>query len=222
MKKYALLLAGGRGSRMKAELPKQFLEVKGKTVLEHTLEKFKKSLPKLDIIIVLPEFELKRWKEISKDTPYQNLKVAIGGRNRFQSVQAGLSLIPDNSLVAIHDGVRPMVRISTIQNAFKKAEEFGACIPLLKIKDSIRKGNQNDFTPVNRDEFRLVQTPQCFQSQLIKKAYAEQKDQSHFTDDASVFEANGGKLTFIEGNPENIKITYPHDLKVADALLSRS
>lgn len=214
MKKYVLILAGGRGSRMKSETPKQFIKINEKTVLEHTIEKFQSALPEAKIILVLPHDQLKRWEKISRGTPLQNLITTIGGSSRFQSVRNGLQFVPDDVLLAIHDGVRPLVSPQTIENVFHAAAKFGACIPLVPLKESLRKNTKENFKAVDRSEYRLVQTPQCFQSKLIKEAYSQQNDRAFFTDDASVYEAKGGKLSFVDGNEENIKLTHAFELKI--------
>ena len=201
---------------MGTEVPKQFLPLNGKAIILHTIEKFKQALPLVELVLVLPEDEFERWKNMSKDGSFTTIRVAKGGENRFESVKSGLSLVPDDSVVAIHDGVRPFVSIETIQRVFKLAKEKNSAIPVVKLKDSIREIKAGFSRSVDRTNYRLVQTPQCFNTTLLKRAY-EQDYRSSFTDDASVYEALGGKIHLVEGNSENVKITSFEDLKIAEA-----
>ena len=154
---------------------------------------------------------------LTKESPYAEIEIAIGGKSRFDSVKAGLELI-DEGLVAVHDAVRPLVSKKTIQNAFKTAAEKDSAIPVSPLKDSIRKVEGENSKSLNRSEYVLVQTPQCFKFSLLKEAYNQEFSDS-FTDDASVFEAAGNAVAIFEGNTSNIKITSPEDLKVAEVLL---
>jgi len=218
-KEQVIIVAGGFGKRMHSELPKQFLNVAGKPLLMFTLEKFRKYSGSVEIILVLPEPFFDFWKSMVKRYNFQiQHYLQEGGKERFFSVKNGLKLVSDNSVVAIHDGVRPLVDISTIRNVFKVASEKGNAIPAISVNQSMRiiNGPENQF--VNRDKYRLIQTPQGFRGEIIKKAY-EQKFQKNFTDDAAVVEALGEKINLVRGNIENIKITRPSDLKIAGALL---
>lgn len=202
---------------MGSEIPKQFLLLNGKAIILNTIDKFKQALPQARLVLVLPKAEVQRWNALAKDTPYAEIEIAIGGQNRFDSVKAGLELI-DEGLVAVHDAVRPLVSKKTIQNAFKTAAEKNSAIPVSPLKDSIRKVEGENSKSLNRSEYVLVQTPQCFKFSLLKEAYNQEFSDS-FTDDASVFEAAGNAVAIFEGNTSNIKITSPEDLKVAEVLL---
>lgn len=202
---------------MGTKIPKQFLLLNGKAIILHTIDKFKQALPQARLVLVLPKDEIQRWNDLVKDTPYAEIEIAIGGKNRFDSVKAGLELI-NEGLVAVHDAVRPLVSEKTIQNAFKTAAKEGSAIPVTPLKDSIRKVEGGNSKSLNRSEYVLVQTPQCFRVALLKEAYNQDFSDS-FTDDASVFEAAGNAVAIFDGNASNIKITSPEDLKVAAALI---
>lgn len=204
---------------MHAEIPKQFLNVSGKPILFHTMECFYKYSNEIEIILVLPEPFIDFWNSLSKKYDLNiDHQIELGGNTRFQSVKNGLKKITNSSLVAIQDGVRPLVSKNTLNRVFKKAEETGNAIPIVKINESVRRLEEDNSYPVNRREYRLIQTPQCFHSELIKRAY-EQEYSDAFTDDATVVEALGVKINLVEGNTENIKITRPGDMKIAEALL---
>lgn len=215
MKRQVIIVAGGSGSRMGSEIPKQFLQVKGKAILLHTLERFAEVLSTENIILVLPKSEMERWVALSSGTCFENLKVAYGGATRFDSVKSGLRLVDSDSVVGVHDSVRPFVSVETINTCFKTAKEKGSAIPVVELKDSIRRVFVGTSRAQNRSGFRLVQTPQCFRADKLKSAY-EQEFSSEFTDDASVYEADRNKVVLVEGNTENIKLTTPEDLKIAE------
>lgn len=220
-KEYALIVAGGSGSRMKTDIPKQFLYLKEKPVLMHTLEKFYRYSNSITLILVLPEQQITYWEGLCKkhsfNIPHQ---IVYGGDTRFQSVKNGLAVIDEaNSLVAIHDGVRPLISLEIIAQSFKVAQDMGTGIASVPLKDSIRLIEKDQNKAMNRANFRIVQTPQTFRTELIKKAF-EAKEQTFFTDDASVAEFSGFKIVLIDGNYENIKITTPEDLLVAEALMN--
>lgn len=219
LKKYVIIVAGGSGSRMKSSLPKQFIPVGEKPILMHTIEVFRNCIEDIGIILVLPEKYTKLWKELCTEFQFPvSHQITNGGSTRFESVSNGLKLVQNNnSIVGVHDGVRPFVSESTINNTFAAAEEHGTAIPVVELNDSIRKLTENDSIVQDRAEFRLVQTPQCFKYSILKKAY-EQEYQDTFTDDASVVEAAGHKIELIEGNFENIKITRSFDLAIAELL----
>lgn len=202
---------------MGAEIPKQFLPLHGKAIILHTIDKFKQALPDARLVLVLPKAEIARWKVMAYDTPYQNIEIAEGGASRFESVKAGLAFIEDG-LVGIHDAVRPLVSPKTITTAFQTAEEKGSAIPITPLKDSIRKVEGENSEAVDRNQFYLVQTPQCFHAKALKLAY-EQDFSPNFNDDASVFEAAGNSVILIPGNEANIKITSPEDLEIAAVLM---
>ena len=214
-----IIVAGGKGKRMHSNTPKQFLNVAGRPILMHTIQKFHRFSDGLKIILVLPEPFIDFWKSLCKRYEFNlDHELVVGGDTRYQSVYNGLKCVEKDSLVAIHDGVRPLVAEKTIEQTFKTAEEAGTAIPVVKINESVRKLDKDESNPVNRKSFRLVQTPQCFRSEIILKAYLQDYDES-FTDDATVVEELGIQLKLVEGNYENIKITRPVDLKIASALL---
>jgi 2-C-methyl-D-erythritol 4-phosphate cytidylyltransferase len=219
MKLYALIVAGGSGKRMGSELPKQYLELAGKPVLMRTLERFKAFDESIELITVLPENQLLFWAELQKkysfDIPHTIVK---GGKARFYSVRNGLNFVDVPGLVAIHDGVRPFVSIDTIKRCFQMAEKLGNAIPVIPPTDSMRMVSETGSVPVNRLKVKIVQTPQVFNAEIIKKAY-RQDYLPEFTDDATVLEKTGVKINLIEGNRENIKITTPEDLVISSALL---
>jgi 2-C-methyl-D-erythritol 4-phosphate cytidylyltransferase len=219
MKLYAVIVAGGSGKRMGAEMPKQYLELSGKPVLMHTLERFKAFDDSIEIITVLPENQLRYWAELQKKYSF-NIPhtLVIGGKARFYSVRNGLKFVDVPGLVAIHDGVRPFVTIDTIKRCFETAEKLGNAIPVITPSDTLRMVNDGDSIPVNRLQMRMVQTPQVFNAELIKEAYL-QDYLPEFTDDATVLEKTGVKINLVEGNRKNIKITNPEDLIISEALL---
>lgn len=223
MKKYVIIVAGGSGSRMKTETPKQFIPIGGQPVLMHTLQRFYAYSEQMEIILVLPQAHFNTWADLCTQYHFAVPHCLVrGGDTRFASVKNGLdSIISLNAedLVAIHDGVRPFVSEQTIDQSFSVAAEKGSAIVVVALKDSIRKIKENASQSVSREDFRLVQTPQTFQLGLLRKAY-EQSYAPFFTDDASVVEAAGFKIELVEGNYENIKITTPEDLRVATAFLS--
>jgi 2-C-methyl-D-erythritol 4-phosphate cytidylyltransferase len=223
MNKAAVLVAGGKGSRMGGSVPKQYLPIGGKPVLMHTMEKFYQADPNTFLILVLPESDFSIWKNLCDEYKFSlDHHVISGGTSRFQSVKNGLNAIPfHDGLVAIHDGVRPFVKKEVINESFAQAEKFGSAIPVVDLKDSLRKVKENGVSEFqDRQFFRLVQTPQTFQISKIKMAF-EVNELPQFTDDATVYEHQGWELSLIQGNPENIKITTPEDLEYANFLLSR-
>lgn len=219
MHKYALIVAGGSGSRMGGEIPKQFLELSGKPVLMHSIERFVAFDSLIEIIVVIPAAYLDYWEGLKEKFRFSiRHSTLAGGSSRFFSVRNGLVNVEDNSLVAIHDGVRPLVSTMTIGRCFEKAEKSGNAVPVIKPADSIRMETTQGNMPVDRHLLRIIQTPQVFLSDIIKKAYT-QEFSTEFTDDAMLLEKLGEKINLVEGNRENIKITNPEDLIVAAALL---
>jgi 2-C-methyl-D-erythritol 4-phosphate cytidylyltransferase len=218
MKKYAIIVAGGSGSRMKSDLPKQFIEIGGLPILMHTLKRFKEADTEIELILVLPESQFEFWEELceihSEFTRAIPHKLVAGGKSRFQSGRNGLQVINNEGLVAIHDGVRPFVSAEIINESFRVADEKGTAVVSVASKDSVRVNGQ----AIDRSTVRLIQTPQTFQIPLIKKAF-ETPELSTFTDDASVAEHAGFEIHLIEGAYENIKITTPEDLLWAEVLL---
>ncbi len=219
MRTFAVILAGGIGLRMESEIPKQFIPLAGKPVIMHTISNFRKFDSKLEIIVVLPEEHVDLWKELCNEFRFEIEHTIIrGGKERFHSVKNALDIIPDNCLVMIHDGVRPLVSHRSIDRVRQKAIEKGNAIPFVDINESIRKVGKDKSKAVKREKFKIIQTPQAFISQDIKLAY-QQKYRKSFTDDASVYEALGNKVELVLGNNKNIKITRPIDLIIAERLL---
>ena len=216
--KAAILVAGGRGTRMGGPVAKQYLPVGGEPVLMRTLSVFYQVDPSIDLILVLPENDFSYWKHLCDEYKFSiPHRLVAGGNSRFQSVRNGLaSLTSETRLVAIHDGVRPFVKQEVIVESFEVAERAGSAIAVVSLKDSIRKLRDDGKSFYEeRQYFRLVQTPQTFQVEKIKKAFAVTELQQ-FTDDATVYENQGWQVTLISGNPENIKITTPEDMDYAE------
>jgi 2-C-methyl-D-erythritol 4-phosphate cytidylyltransferase len=216
---YVVIVAGGSGKRMGAEIPKQFLELAGRPVIMHTIERFKAYSDSIEIITVLPENQLRHWLELQEKYSFKVPQTLVkGGSHRFFSVRNGLSFVNTPGLVAIHDGVRPFVSIDTIKRCFETAELYGNAVPSISPTESLRLLNDAGSMPLNRLNVKQIQTPQVFNSELIKNAYL-QEYRPEFTDDATVLEKTGVRINLIEGNRENIKITNPEDLLISTALL---
>jgi 2-C-methyl-D-erythritol 4-phosphate cytidylyltransferase len=219
MKKYTVFVAGGSGSRMNSTTPKQFMLLAGKPVLMHTLQRFFDYDTSIIFILVLPESQIVEWKKLCELHQFQlPHQIVVGGETRFHSVQKGLSLVDGDGLVAVHDGVRPLVNTSTISAVFSTAELKGNAVPSVPLNDSLRRVSGDKNEAVLRSDYCLIQTPQCFSISLLKKAF-EQSYSDSFTDCASVLEASGGKINLVDGNVENIKITTPADFMVAESFL---
>jgi 2-C-methyl-D-erythritol 4-phosphate cytidylyltransferase len=219
MELYVVIVAGGTGKRMGAEIPKQFLELAGRPVLMHTIERFKAFNDKIEIITVLPENQLRHWCELQNKHSFTIPQTLVkGGSHRFFSVKNGLKFVNVPGLVAIHDGVRPFVSIDTIKRCFEAAEKLGNAVPSISPTESLRILEGMGSYPINRLHVKQIQTPQVFNAELLKKAY-QQEYRLEFTDDATVLESTGEKINLIEGNRENIKITNPEDLLISTALL---
>ena len=216
---YIIIVAGGKGLRMGGDIPKQFLPIGGKPVLMRTIERFRAYSNNLQIILVLPEAQQDYWKQLCEEYAFDvDYMLTNGGETRFHSVQHGLALISDDAqgVVGVHDGVRPFPSIEVIQNCYETAREKKAVIPVVPVVETLR--HITDGTKP-RNEYRLVQTPQCFDIQLLKAANRQPYNDG-FTDDASVVEAFGFENTLVEGNRENIKITTPYDIVVAEAIIN--
>jgi 2-C-methyl-D-erythritol 4-phosphate cytidylyltransferase len=220
MKNTVIIVAGGAGTRMGSTVPKQFLLISGKPVLMHTIEKFITFDNSLDLIVTLPENQIETWKNLCLQYKFNHShKVVIGGFTRFHSVQNALAEVAaDSEIVAVHDGVRPLVSIETIKKCFEIAESKGNAIPVIQVNESIRRISGNESEIVNRDGICIVQTPQVFRYAIIISAY-RQAYAAEFTDDASVVEKSGCSINFIDGNRENIKITFPADIVFAEKLM---
>lgn len=216
---YALIVAGGKGTRIKSDIPKQFLELGGQPILLHTIKAFLQYSPHLKIILVLPQDEIELWQALVKKYNFNDpIVIQQGGQTRFQSVRNGLQKIEGNGLVAIHDGVRPLVSREIIAESFRLAAIDMAVVASVPLKESLRMINKDNTQAVDRSRYRLIQTPQTFDVQLIKRAYTI-AEEAALTDDASVAERAGYKISLFEGSYENIKITTPEDLIIAEALI---
>lgn len=219
MKKHIIIVAGGKGLRMGGDIPKQFLPVCGKPVLMRTLETFHAYDASIHIVLVLPVSQQAYWQELCRayqfNVPHE---IANGGETRFHSVMNGLALVEGDGWVGVHDGVRPFVSQEVIGRCYAEALVKKAVIPVIGVVETVRHLVGEDSETVPRDQYKLVQTPQVFEVRLLKKAY-QQEYTDLFTDDASVVEALGEKVHLVEGNRENIKITTPFDLKLAEMLV---
>ena len=218
---YIIIVAGGKGLRMGSDIPKQFLPIGGKPVLMRTLERFREYSPTLQIILVLPKAQQDYWKELCQKHNFTvAYQLADGGETRFHSVQHGLALVPEDAegVVGVHDGVRPFPSIDVIRNCYETARTAKAVIPVIPVVETLRHIQSETSVTVPRSDYRLVQTPQCFDIQLLKAANRQPYNDG-FTDDASVVEAFGFDVTLVEGNRENIKITTPFDMTIAESLV---
>jgi 2-C-methyl-D-erythritol 4-phosphate cytidylyltransferase len=221
---YVIIVAGGKGLRMGSDIPKQFLPIGGKPVLMRTLERFRAYDTDLKIILVLPEAQQDYWRQLCEQYHFDvKYELANGGQTRFHSVQNGLALIPDDAegVVGVHDGVRPFPSIDVIRNCYTTARTAKAVIPVIPVVETVRQLENESSVTVPRDKYRLVQTPQTFDIQLLKAANRQPYNDG-FTDDASVVESYGHDITLVEGNRENIKITTPYDIVVAEALVTQN
>ena len=218
---YIIIVAGGKGLRMGSDIPKQFLPIGGKPVLMRTLERFRAYSADLQIILVLPEAQQAYWHQLCETYHFDvEYTLANGGQTRFHSVQNGLAKVPDDAIgvVGVHDGVRPFPSIEVISNCYTTAREKKAVIPVIPVVETVRHLEDSKSVTVPRGDYRLVQTPQTFDIQLLNAANRQPYNEG-FTDDASVVEAFGYEITLVEGNRENIKITTPYDLKIAEVLI---
>lgn len=214
-----LIVAGGKGLRMGSDLPKQFLPIGGKPVLMHTIEAFHCFDRTMKIILVLPKEQQTYWQELcAKHSFVIEHTVADGGETRFHSVKNGLACV-NSGLVGVHDGVRPFVAPEVIKRCYELAAIKKAVIPVIDVMETVRHITETGSETVNRNDYKLVQTPQVFDAELLKQAYAQEYT-PFFTDDASVVEAMGVPVCLAEGNRENIKITTPFDLKISSALVN--
>ncbi len=220
MTNYAIIVAGGSGTRMGSSIPKQFLEINGLPVLMHTINTFHSFDASLQLILVLPESQIDYWQELCNKHQFKvKHTIAKGGETRFQSVKNGLTFIQSPALIGIHDGVRPFVSPDTLKRCYHHAKALGNAIPVLDAFESIRQIEEDCSRALDRSTIKLVQTPQVFHSDILLPAY-NQKFTPLFTDDASVVEAYGKTIHLVAGNRENIKITTPFDLVLAEAFIS--
>lgn len=214
-------MAAGAGNRVDSTVPKQFIEIAGTPLLMHTINRFYNTTPQANFIIVVPEKYIQMWKELCVRHSFSvKHTIAEGGLQRYHSVKNGLALIKNEGLVAIHDGVRPFVSPDVIKKTFDEAEKKGNAIPCIPVSDSLRLVQPQTNKPVDRKQYKIIQTPQCFVCSLIKQAYL-QPFQEFFTDDASLVEAMGVSINLVEGNVENFKVTYPSDVLFAESLLKK-
>jgi len=221
MKKVAVIVAGGSGVRMNTSLPKQFLLLEGKPVLYYTINTFLKAYDDMSIILVLPEEYIAAGQEIiDAYFDYNRIKITVGGSTRFHSVQNGLKLIEEESVVFVHDGVRCLLSTALIQRCYDAAVEFGSAIPVIDSRDSVRILKDDDNEAIDRSRVKLVQTPQTFHSQILLPAFTIDYKEK-FTDEATVVEAFGLKVHLVEGEVNNVKITQPLDLIIAEKLLNK-
>ena len=220
MKKFAVIVAGGTGNRMNSSVPKQFLLLNGKPVLYYTLHTFLKAYDDLQVILVLPEEYIAAGQEIiDAFFDYKRIQITVGGRTRFHSVQNGLQLVTEESIVFVHDAVRCLVSADLIHRCYAAAIENGSAIPVIDSKDSVRLLSEDGNEAIERNNIKLVQTPQTFHSKIILPAFnIDYKDK--FTDEATVVEAYGLKVQLVEGEENNIKITRPIDLVIAENFLA--
>lgn len=218
MKRAVIIVAGGRGTRMGGELPKQFRLIQKKPVLAHTLLRFHEFDPELQIVVVLPENWMNYWVEACKYLKLPAHKIAKGGKERFHSVKSGLEVLEESDIIGVHDAVRPLVSTETLRRCFDLAAVKGSAVPAVPLADSLRKMVPHGSEAVDRSAFVAVQTPQCFQTALLRQAY-QQVHRDDFTDDASVAESAGIEIHLTAGNAENIKLTTPVDLHLAELLL---
>ena len=220
MKKFAVVVAGGKGLRMGSALPKQFLPLQQKPVLYHTIKAFLDTFPDIHLVLVLPQDQLSYAQIVLQAFPERiDITIVAGGETRYHSVQNGLKAVKENSVVFVHDGVRPLVSADLINRCYIQAVEKGSAIPAIPVSDSIRSVNGENSRPVDRETLRSIQTPQTFRSEIILPAF-EQEYQPSFTDEATVVEASGTEVYLIEGEKGNIKVTTPEDMILAEALLN--
>jgi 2-C-methyl-D-erythritol 4-phosphate cytidylyltransferase len=221
MEKFVIIVAGGKGLRFNSQVPKQFLELDHKPVLMHSLEAFYTYQADIHLIVVLPADQVNYWVQLCEKYQFPiRHQLVIGGDERYYSVKNGLDLVPINCLVAVHDGVRPLVDQTTIDNCFSMAATEGNAIPVVDLTDSVRELQADgNSLHVDRQKYKLIQTPQVFESTRLKEAY-KQGYSSHFTDDASVYESLWpGTIKIVEGNRQNIKITKHEDLIHAESII---
>ena len=218
---YAIIVAGGSGTRMGAALPKQFLDLCGKPVLYWSIKAFMDALPDVRLILVLPAQQLSLGNIVLQAFQERiDTTIVAGGDTRFASVAAGLKEVPADAVVLVHDGARPLVSVRVIQQCYETAREQGSAIPVIPVADSIRQLSGTSSRAIPREGLHIVQTPQAFRAALLQQAF-RQPYQDAFTDEASVLEAAGGMIHLIEGERSNLKITTPEDLVIAAALMGQ-
>ena len=220
-KKIAIIVAGGTGQRMGSVVPKQFLEIEHKAILLHTIDQFVAAFADIEIVIVLPEVYINEGKKIIEKNKFKNtFDFVVGGETRFQSVKNGLPKVTTSSIVFVHDAVRCLLTPALVQRCYQQAVEKGSAIPAVSATDTIRLMEGEKHHLINREDVMLIQTPQTFQSEILLKAF-EQNYQASFTDEANVVEASGVPIFLVEGEFENIKITRPLDMAIANYILTK-
>jgi len=217
----AIIVAGGQGARMGSAMPKQFLELQGKPILYHTLKAFLDTFPEIHIIVVLPKAFISYANMVLQHfDSVPEITLVAGGNTRYESVQNGIkALTDDTGITFVHDGVRPLISRQLLQKCYQVASEKGSAIPAVAVVDSMRMFTGDNHQQIDRNQLRSVQTPQTFQTQLLKRAFLQPYQES-FTDEANVIEATGEKVILVDGERSNIKITTPEDLAIAEALLA--
>ncbi len=219
MKKYAVIVAGGKGVRMGSAVPKQFLPLNGHPILYHTIKAFANAYTDMHLVLVLPADQVSYAQIVLQSFPNRiDITIVTGGETRFHSVQNGLRVVEENSIVFVQDGVRPLVTSALIHRCFEQAVGKGSAIPAIPVADSMRIIEDDDSRPVDREQMRVIQTPQTFRSDILIPAY-RQEYQTSFTDEATVVEAFGGTVFLVDGERSNIKVTTPEDMIIAEALL---
>lgn len=219
MKKYAVIVAGGKGVRMGSAVPKQFLPLNGHPILYHTIKAFADAYADMHLVLVLPADQVSYAQMVLQSFPNRiDITIVTGGETRFHSVQNGLKVVEENSIVFVQDGVRPLVTSALIHRCYEQAVEKGSAIPAIPVADSMRIIEDDDSRPVDREQMRVIQTPQTFRSDILLLAY-QQEYQTSFTDEATVVEAFGGTVFLVDGERSNIKVTTPEDMIIAEALL---
>jgi 2-C-methyl-D-erythritol 4-phosphate cytidylyltransferase len=220
IRKYAVIVAGGKGIRMGSSVPKQFLPLQGKPLLCHAIEAFAEAIPGIRLILVLPEDQLGSAQTVLRSYIGSiNVTTVAGGETRYHSVQNGLKLVPDDGVVFIHDGARPLVSAELIHRCYKQAVEKGSAIPAVPVTESMRFIEDGYSNPLNREQIRIIQTPQTFRTNLLLPAFKQEYNPA-FTDEATVLEAFGTNVMLIDGMYENIKVTTPEDMIIAEAMLN--
>jgi 2-C-methyl-D-erythritol 4-phosphate cytidylyltransferase len=219
LKYYVIIVAGGKGIRMKSKLSKQFILIDGKPILLYSIQKFFKAIPGIEIIVALPKKEIKFWKKLcQKHSLNISHEIVLGGKTRFHSVKNALKKVSKKGIIAVHDGVRPLTSIQLINRCFSEAGQYDNAVPCIPIDESIRKNKASENKIIDRNSIVIIQTPQCFNTEVLKRAY-KMNYKDKFTDDASVVEESGGSIHLIRGEKGNIKITSKDDLLIAGAIL---
>ena len=218
MKRSVVIVAGGSGTRMGSDLPKQYMQLAGKPVIAHTVECFLEFDPSIHMVVVISREHRDLWEQAGKG--FKEIVTVTGGESRYHSVRNGLARVPRGFVVGVHDAVRPLVSPDLLERCYRIADETGSAIPVLEVGETIRKVNESGGSDlVDRTSLRRVQTPQVFRSELLREAY-DSTSHSEFTDDASVYESLHGKVSLVQGEDSNIKITRPVDLDLAGLLIT--